>query len=79
MTTETGATKNATHSTEQNSYKAARQPAPSLLVYIRPLRKEEGTGFAVCSEYGTVLAAFPNYESAFFTARQFHLIPQTMQ
>ncbi len=49
-----------------------------LLTYIRPLKIEEGTGFAVCSEHGTVLAAFPTYDAAYYTSRQFHLTPSPL-
>ena len=53
-------------------------PQNKLLTYIRPLQQNEGAGFAVCSEQGTVLACFPNYDAAYFTARQFHLVPQAV-
>ena len=53
----------------------AKQP---FLTYIRPLREEEGRGYAVCSEYGTVLASFPNFDAAYYTSRQFHLAPQAL-
>ena len=50
-----------------------------LLSYIRPLRPDEGLGFAVCSEEGSVLGKFSSYEAAYFTARQFRLEPLYLQ
>ncbi len=46
----------------------------SHIAYIRPLSKGE-TGYAVCSADGKQLAVFPNYDAAFFTARQYNLAP----
>ncbi len=46
----------------------------SHIAYIRPASKGE-TGYAVCSADGKQLAVFPNYDSAFFTARQYNLAP----
>jgi hypothetical protein len=46
----------------------------SHIAYIRPLSKGEG-GYAVCSADGRQLAVFPNYDAAFFTARQYNLAP----
>jgi hypothetical protein len=43
------------------------------LTYIRPAREEDG--YAVCAADGTELAIFPNYQQAYYTARQFHLDP----
>lgn len=53
-------------------------PQKQALTYIRPLQPHEGAGFAVCSEQGTILACFPNYDAAYYTARQFHLVPQAV-
>lgn len=46
----------------------------SHIAYIRPAIKGE-TGYAVCSADGKQLAVFPNYDAAFFTARQYNLAP----
>jgi hypothetical protein len=46
----------------------------SHIAYIRPVAKGE-SGYAVCSADGRQLAVFPNYDAAFFTARQFNLAP----
>jgi len=46
----------------------------SHIAYIRPLPKGEA-GYAVCSADGKQLAVFPNYDAAFFTARQYNLAP----
>ena len=46
----------------------------SHIAYIRPASKGE-TGYAVCSADGKQLAVFPNYDAAFFTARQYNLAP----
>ncbi len=46
----------------------------SHVAYIRPAAKGE-TGYAVCSADGKQLAVFPNYDAAFFTARQYNLAP----
>ncbi len=43
------------------------------VTYIRPAQGEEG--YAVYAADGTRLAVFPNYEAAYFTARQFNLTP----
>ncbi len=51
----------------------------SHIAYIRPVAKNEvakgETGYAVCSADGKQLAIFPNYDAAFFTARQYNLEP----
>jgi len=46
----------------------------SHIAYIRPVAKGEN-GYAVCSADGKQLAVFPNYDAAFFTARQYNLAP----
>jgi hypothetical protein len=46
----------------------------SHIAYIRPAVNGE-TGYAVCSADGKQLALFPNYDAAFFTARQYNLEP----
>lgn len=63
---------------EQLTSNAGGLPQSRLMTYIRPLQQREGAGFAVCSEQGTVLACFPNYDAAYYTARQFHLLPQAL-
>ncbi len=45
------------------------------VAYIRPVAKGETGGYAVCSADGKQLAVFPNYDAAFFTARQYNLAP----
>jgi hypothetical protein len=44
------------------------------IAYIKPLAKGQD-GYAVYSADGKQLAVFPNYDSAFFTARQYNLQP----
>lgn len=63
---------------EHKKSPAAGLPQNQLLTYIRPLQPNEGAGFAVCSEQGMILACFPNYDAAYYTARQFHLVPQAV-
>jgi hypothetical protein len=46
----------------------------SHVAYIRPMAKGEN-GYAVCAADGRQLAVFPNYDAAFFTARQYNLAP----
>lgn len=46
-----------------------------MQTYIRPLEMNEGGGFAICSN-GKILAQFPSYHAAYYTARQFRLTPQ---
>jgi hypothetical protein len=46
----------------------------SHVAYIKPISKGEN-GYAVCSSDGKQLAVFPNYDAAFFTARQYNLSP----
>jgi hypothetical protein len=46
----------------------------SHIAYIRPIAKGEN-GYAVCAADGRQLAVFPNYDAAFFTARQYNLAP----
>jgi hypothetical protein len=46
----------------------------SHIAYIRPATNGE-TGYAACSADGKQLAVFPNYDAAFFTARQYNLAP----
>lgn len=43
----------------------------SHIAYIKPLR----AGYAVFDASGRQLAVFPNYDAAFFTARQYNLDP----
>lgn len=53
---------------------AAATASLSHIAYIRPVAKGE-SGYAVCSADGKQLAVFPNYDAAFFTARQYNLAP----
>ena len=46
----------------------------SHIAYIRPATGAEN-GYAVCAADGRQLAVFPNYDAAFFTARQYNLDP----
>lgn len=50
-------------------------PKAAPLTYIRQASTAEGSGFAVCSENGEVLACFSSYDAALYTARQFRLEP----
>ena len=47
---------------------------PEKLAYIKQTSPNE-TSYSVYSENGRLLAVFPNYAAAFFTAKQFNFIP----
>ena len=50
----------------------------STLAYIRPVNTRKGRVYAVCTEDGQELAAFPCFDSAYYTAKQFNLQPVQM-
>lgn len=63
----------------QNTLSVGKQKKTMrMLTYIRPLKAHEGTGYAVCSEHGNILAKFANRKAAYYTAIQFKLIPQVL-
>lgn len=45
------------------------------LVYIRAVNDPNSKGFAIYAADGTQLAVLPNYEAAYYTARQHDLDP----
>jgi len=45
------------------------------LTHIAYIKRAGENGYAVCSADGKQLAIFPNYDTAFFTARQYNLFP----
>ncbi len=55
---------------------AFESAASKFVTYIRPLMASEGEGFAICSDRGKVLAQFPSFYAAYYTARQFSLTPK---
>ncbi|MBY0355438.1 MAG: DUF1150 domain-containing protein [Rickettsiales bacterium] len=47
----------------------------SFLTYIREISVGDHKAYAVCAEDGLQLAVFQTPEAAYFSARQFNLIP----
>lgn len=66
---------NIKHDLAQMPENLVAQLGVTSLVYIRAINEPNSKGFAICSADGTQLAVLPNYEAAYFTARQHDLDP----
>lgn len=58
-------------------YSPKQNPAAlcSPVAYVRPVSKDENTGYAVCTSDGVQLAVFASRDAAFFAAKQHDLAP----